>query len=370
MLSVETVVPYLLERGLLDDRLVADTDLQVVDVSRRNHNFKLLCEAGPGYFLKQGRDTDTAGTVAHEARLYQWFAAHPDATTLAELVPQCRLYDSAQRTLVMELIPKAESLFQHQWRTRRVAADIGTALGQALGTLHALTRSAASDGRDDDAAPGHAARFLLLHRPGIETLATASSASLELISVVQQSHELAAVLDRLDQEWRPACLIHGDLRWDNCQVVHRTAGGGPRVQFVDWEMAGLGDPRWDVGTVFSDCLSAWLLSAPVTANTAPAEFLSLARHPLRAMQPAMRAFWRAYVRRMELDRATATDWLARCVQYAGARLVQAAYEDMRGAARLAASVVYMLQLSANVVERPLEAAGVLLGIAEPLPPSP
>lgn len=365
MLSVETVVPYLLERGLLDGRLVADTDLQVVDVSRRNHNFKLLCEAGPGFFLKQGRGADTAGTVAHEARLYQWFAAHPEAAALAELLPQCRLYDGAQCTLVMELIPKAESLFQHQWRTRRVTADVGTALGRTLGTLHALTRSAASDGRDDDAVPGHAARFLLLHRPGLETVATASSASLELVSVVQQCQELAGVLDRLDQEWWPACLIHGDLRWDNCQVVHRTAGGGPRVQFVDWEMSGLGDPRWDVGTVFSECLSAWLLSAPATANTAPAEFLSLARHPLRAMQPAMRAFWRAYVRRMEMDRATATDWLARCVQYAGARLVQTAYEDMRGAARLAASVVYMLQLSANVMERPLEAAAVLLGIAEP-----
>ena len=74
----------------------------------------------------------------------------------------------------------------------------------------------------------------------------------------------------------------------------RSGGSGPRVQFVDWEMAGVGDPCWDAGTVFSECLSTWLRSTPVTRETPPEDFLPLAGFPLRRMQPAMRSFWRSY----------------------------------------------------------------------------
>ena len=88
----------------------------------------------------------------------------------------------------------------------------------------------------------------------------------------------------------------------------------PAFQFVDWEMGGIGDPCWDVGTVFSECLSTWLLSTPVTRENTPRDFLPLARFPLRSMQSAMRSFWKSYVRRLALDDSASTDCLRTSVQ--------------------------------------------------------
>jgi len=94
---------------------------------------------------------------------------------------------------------------------------------------------------------------------------------------------------------------------------------------VDWELACVGDPCWDIGSVFNDYLSFWLLSVPVTGQELSEESLALARYPLDKMQPAIGAFWAAYIRRMGLDAGTADEWLVRSVQFAAARLLQTAF---------------------------------------------
>ena len=362
MRTVDAVVPFLLQRGLIQDWMVADRNLRVIDVSRRNHNFKVIYDAGPGYFLKHGAAGEAARGVAHEAQLYRWFIGHPSYEALGPLLPRCRVYDAHSSTLVLELTEESQSLYEYHWRHRGLSRALGGALGDALGTIHSLTASAAAPTASERPGPGPSARFLLLHRPDLDAFTTASCGSLEVAKVVQRSEDLCALLDRLNREWRESCVIHGDLRWDNCQVATSTSARHPHVQFVDWEMGGVGDPCWDVGTVFSECLSAWLLSTPVTRESAPADFLPLARFPLRRMQPAMRAFWRSYVRRMALDDRAAAEWLCRSVQYAGARLIQTAYEGMHRHTRLTANVIYMLQLSLNVMERSSEAAAILLSI--------
>jgi hypothetical protein len=361
MLTVDAVVPFLLKRGLIQDWMVVDRDLRVVDVSRRNHNFKFIDDAGPGYFLKHGAPGEAARAVAHEAQLYHWFFGHPSFAMLAPLLPRCSFYEADSSTLVLELMEESQSLYEYHWRHRGLSRALGRALGDALGTIHGLTACVAASATSERPVPRPAARFLLLHRPDLDAFVTASCGSLEVVKVVQRSEDLCGLLDRLNQEWRESCVIHGDLRWDNCQVASGNARR-PHVQFVDWEMGGIGDPCWDVGTVFSECLSTWLLSTPVTRETAPDDFLPLARFPLRKMQPAMRAFWRSYVRRMAVDDSVSTEWLRRSVQYAGARLIQTAYEGMQRETRLTANVIYMLQLSLNVMDRPSEAAAILLGI--------
>ena len=271
MLTVEGVVPFLLQRGLIQERLVVDDNLQVVDVSRRNHNFKLISDAGPGFFLKQGAPGEAALTVAHEAQLYRWFSTHPSAERLTPLLPRCRLYDAEQGTLVLELVEEGQSIHEYHRRHRQLPGTVGSALGDALGTLHRLTPASRAS---DEPVPGRSGRFLQLHRPDMDAFTTASSGGLEVLRLVQQSGELCGLLDGLHQEWWERCVIHGDLRWDNCQLASSASDvHGPRVQFVDWEMAGVGDPCWDAGTVFSECLSTWLRSTPVTRETPPEDFL-------------------------------------------------------------------------------------------------
>jgi thiamine kinase-like enzyme len=134
------------------------------------------------------------------------------------------------------------------------------------------------------------------------------------------------------------------------------------IKLVDWELAGLGDPSWDVGTVFSEYLNLWLVGTPMTIAVSPEESPILSRYSLARMQPAIRAFWQSYVRQVELEVAKTNERLLRAVRFAGVKLVQNAYEQMQFAPRLTARAVHLLQLSFNVLKRPEEAAVQLLGV--------
>jgi thiamine kinase-like enzyme len=191
---------------------------------------------------------------------------------------------------------------------------------------------------------------------------TISNANLKLVKIVQQFPEFGAHLDVLRGEWRAHTLIHGDLKWANCMVTSAGTGRRKGLKLVDWEHSSVGDPCWDVGSVFNDYLSFWLLSIPITGEDPPDRFLQLARYPLDKMQSAIRAFWMAYVRRMGLDAATASDWLLRATRYSAARLVYTAYEQSQMAYQMTGNAVCYLQLSLNMLQRPMEAAITLLGI--------
>jgi thiamine kinase-like enzyme len=153
------------------------------------------------------------------------------------------------------------------------------------------------------------------------------------------------------------------MKWDNCVLF---AGPGARrskrLALVDWEIAGKGDPCWDVATIFADYLSCWLFSIPVASETPPEQAIARARYPLEGMHPALRSFWRTYARRMQVGAAGASDWLLRAARYSGARLIHSALEQMQVAARLTGQTISMLQLSLNILQRPQEAVIDLLGL--------
>ena len=65
---------------------------------------------------------------------------------------------------------------------------------------------------------------------------------------------------------------------------------------------------------------------------------------------------------MALNDANRDEWLLRSVRYAGAKLVQAAFEQTQAQTHLTSTALCMLQLSFNILQRPLDAAIHLLGI--------
>jgi hypothetical protein len=184
-----------------------------------------------------------------------------------------------------------------------------------------------------------------------------------LIKLLQGSTAFCSALDTLREGWREDALTHGDIKADNL-VVFACEGAArkTRLAMVDWELAGIGDACWDVGAVFSEYLTTWLLSMPFTGEAPPDHFIELARFPLEKIQPAVRAFWHAYVHRMQFDLPTSYQRLVRAVRYGGARLIQTGYESSQTSSHLMGITRCILQLSLNMLQRPLEASVHLLGI--------
>lgn len=390
MVTYELVAKLLNKDLIITESLVAGS-LRISDASYRNTNFRVECEPGPSYLLKQGVGTDKIATVLHEAAVYGALQVGGAEAGVARYLPRFFGYEAADSTLILELVPDAETLSDRHARTGKFSVGLAQQMGHALAALHSITRQGDPGlyevlGRSIYGGAPH--WILSVHRPYLRDLGLASNANLHTVKIIQRFPEFCALLDTLKHEWlggdegRRAkdegsssmshTPIHCDIKWNNIIIQAHSLDREPdavaerrppAIRLVDWELARLGDPCWDVGSFFGEYLTFWLLSIPVTGQDPPDRFLDLARYPLEKMRPALRAFWTAYAQDRGLaDPSLHYEFLLRSVRYAAARLVQTAYEQGQTSALLTGNIVVLLQLAFNILQRPSDAAIALLGI--------
>jgi hypothetical protein len=357
VLEHRQVQNYLLQQRMLTQAAMVDGGVSVLDASRRNANFEVTVEGGPSYLLKHATDREKQAALANEAAIYRLLGTTP----AARYVPRLHFYDPGSHVLALELLHDAPSWTAYQGLLGRFPTGLAAVLGEALACVHGIDPGGRpARGRAvGTCAPPWA---LSLHRPDVALYAASSSANHQVISIVQQFPAFGALLDALRAEWQPSSLVHGDLKWDNLLAKRRPGGPGRTVALVDWELAGLGDPCWDMGSAFAGYLGFWLGSIPFSGQESPERYLELARYPLARMQPALRALWAGYARRMRLDDSTSDQWLIRSVRYAAVRLLQSVFEDTRPAVQVTGSSLAFLQVCLNILSQPQVASLHLLGI--------
>jgi aminoglycoside phosphotransferase (APT) family kinase protein len=367
-LTVDTVVPYLVERDLVDVAAIVEGDLEVVDVGRRNENLKIICQDGPSYLLKQPGEGEpsTDATIRYEAAFYSHCQLDPNSAELRNIIPGFQGWDENRHVLILELVD-GRPLWAHyaSITAPEFPSDSAEPLGEALGTLHRIFRERSS--RPDPwmvqllSAPPW---ILFAHRPAPQIIARLSPASLQVLKLLQQDRAMTAGLDSLRGQWMADTLIHGDIKGDNVLVTAR-ADEDLHVYIVDWELIQVGDAAWDVGSIFRDFLGYWLLSVPLSGDLTPEQMLESAQIPLANLHPATRAFWNAYCHSARLDANAAGDFLLRSVRFAAARMAQGAYELSAAAPTPSNLAIAMLQLAANILADPRDALLHLLGIPPP-----
>jgi aminoglycoside phosphotransferase (APT) family kinase protein len=358
MLEKRDVVAYLLRRRLLSARAVVENALTIQETPRRNRNFIVIHGDGSGYFLKQGDRTGGVGSIAHEATMYRLLQSAAATRNAGQVLPRSIEYDSEARVLTLEYVSGARNLRQYHERLGRYPKRFGRRLGVLLGLLHRHT-DAASD------CVVHPAPWVLsIHRPHLGFLADTSRAGLELVKAIQAEPEYCELLDLLRRRWQARALIHHDVKLDNVLV---TASGRTRkrhdLRLIDWEFAGVGDPRWDIGSVFSAYLSFWVMSIPMAADHPPQRYIHLAGFPMERTHAMLREFWRTYVNTVDMSVREARNVLLNSVRFSAARLIQTAYELSLTAQSPNTNVLSLLQLALNILRDPADSAETLLGIA-------
>ena len=183
---------------------------------------------------------------------------------------------------------------------------------------------------------------------------------MEVVKIIQGTDGFGTQLDALDRDWSATTPVHQDVRFKNfVWTPPSDTVRLPRLKLIDWELSGLGDPAWDIGSALGNYLSLWLMSIPVTGSNPVAQSAELARCPLGGVQKATRACWHAYVKKCGPAGAAL---LLRAVRYAAARLVQTTFETAQESTSLTADMVLHLQVASNMLQRPREAAPHLLGL--------
>ena len=313
LLDARGVAAYLADCGLLARD--AESRVSVSVVSRRNHNLIVSLDGEPIWFVKQMQHLvpEIAESLRREAACYYAASQVVTLAPLAALMPRCAFYDPHHGILVMGYLRGANGAEAHRvlgsWNT-----DIAGMIGACLGGLHALGNVAAAEP-------------LRRHLPARLPWALAppdpalSGRRAIVLSVFNADREVASVLASLRREYRFSTLIHGDARLENILLVEPVAELGVReIRLVDWELADIGDPAWDIASVFQH----YAVCHVWAQNPGIAPVLLLA---------ALDGFWTAYV---NARGGVPEDELRRAVRLTGVRLIQCAYEhSVAGEAGLA-----------------------------------
>jgi aminoglycoside phosphotransferase len=373
MLDVDRATPYLLERGLIDVDWIIDGQLTINSEARRNRNLRVVGPDGRGVLIKQPEYQSASGhsSLEIEAAFCRHWQERPDACQSVAFIPRLLDHDAQTATLVFELIPGA-SVFAAaivNLSERARATVVAEQLGTHLATVH-RSYSGATIGLGDQLGmlrrdPPWA---MQIHEPIPAMLTQLSAGNYALIHQLQSEQGLAERIDLARHDWRPLTVIHGDMKFDNIVVqTERNSGHdtSERVWIVDWEMAQIGDPGWDLAGVFQDFLVLWIRSMPTAHERAAEVLISQAAVPLAALRGPLLAFWNAYRASASLTSERAAELLRRSIQFSAVRLVQTAYEMCVSAHTFAGPAVFLLQIAANILTDPRRGQFELYGIPSP-----
>ncbi|ALE76976.1 hypothetical protein FRP1_30090 (plasmid) [Pseudonocardia sp. EC080625-04] len=290
-----------------------------------------------GFVLKQGTNSETIYSVANEAEIYRVLAERNPA------VPMPRLHSFTSGRLVVECVDGA-SLFERITQDRTVRA------GRAADVASVLARLHRSEVGPEPVIPARPSPALLIADPPLSAFQYHTHGAHQLTRLIQSNEHLSAGLRQLYTRWSNSTLIHNDVRPEN--VIERP---DTELVLIDWELAGMGDPRWDLSALVTEHLIDFLEDAETW--TSPKD--------RRADVSAGKLGDLHRVGREILDRYRADGGPdvhpADLMQWIAGRLVLTTMERCATVAAVTAGCRHLLQVAANLFRRPEAGARIFLG---------
>ncbi len=353
LITAGNLCHYLIAKGMISKESVVDGDFAVIDVSGRNRNFKVIGRRNASYFVKQIQqwDAQTVAMLQCEAVCY-WLARNDaDFAPLAVVMPEFLSYDLERHILITGLIPESENLFEVFRRVGNFPTVVAAKLGEILATYHRVGKDELKDSPHTSIFPKQVPWILAADRRNSHPFKELSHATSELFELVEKSTELRQSLEELRTDWRATTLIHGDMRLENC-ILSRGSEHDPtgRLKIVDWELADIGDPGWDVGSIMQAFFCSWIMFLPTTSADGPTTYPLDPSNPMFAgVRATIRSLWDGYT---AVTRIESKELLWRCIRYAAARMIQSAYEYVQFSPQVSSKAAYLLQVSSEILKEP------------------
>ena len=328
---------HLLRLGLLRPEEIVAEDITATATLSRNRLVRVERQGRPGFVVKQPRDTaqPDAATMWTEAALF-WLAANDTGfAPLRPWMPRYHHYDPLQRMLTIEFVAPAQSLAEKLFGAG-VPPGVAAQAGQVFAILHGPVSAAALNGPSRSLFASTIPWVLTLGFADNRYVPSTPVSAATLRDILARP-EVMAGLAALRGSWRAERIVHGDAKAANLLIL---ADGG--VRLIDWEIAGLGDPLWDVAGLIHSILIPNPAAAPET----------LAQAQGRA-RPLVEAIWRAYAGFGPIAGA-AGDAPARLLAMAGARILQTSLEATHYGAPMP-GMPAMLAMAAELLASPQQA---------------
>jgi aminoglycoside phosphotransferase (APT) family kinase protein len=353
ILTRHNTLLFLLNHGLISVQDVIEHSIAVRSHTQRNRGFSVTWQNHQGYYVKQHKPDagpwESHSTVANEARILQSLS-HADAAPAD--VPTLRLFDPQHQALVIDWQPDTVPCADLAVANGHVDSAVAALLGTALAGLHTRLLSAGRTDIDGQTFLSDPPWVLQFHRLHPMVGEDQSWAQARLVALIGQQDDVLPLLAALAANWPTTQLIHGDMKWQNCLM--RTTAGATDCVFIDWEMAALGDPLWDLAGLAQSWFKTWMDGVSTDADDHEVDVTARSATSFAPFQHALSALWQAYL--AECPHVDRTRFVALC----GARLIQTLYEECDGEADLLPAHLMLLQLARNLLKQPEEGAIYLL----------
>ncbi len=294
--------------GWLAAAEAADSRLRVDSLARSHQVVRVTAPDGRAVIVKQptpearqnGRNLNRELYVY---RLAGWIGA------LSKVLPAPLLIDERRQLLVCESLD-IERNWPDGLEIEPISAPgVAEQLGRMMASWHRETKDIPLE---SSPAPG-----ILYIADSIKPACEGQSSSAQAIMrSFSKDAEFCEACREGAQVYQPACLIHGDIRPDNWIVRRDKVPISLKV--FDWEMSGLGDPAWDIGSVCAETVIQ-VIRTGVNALPDASGWLSLSAS-------ALHEFVCAYVAEQGgIDASSSATW-DRVVLLAATRLLHVAIE--------------------------------------------
>lgn len=356
VLTEQNIAFYLMDKGFLPVEQLVDGDFRVDASDSRNKNFIVNKDFDNAYFIKHVRqfDGEKTSTLRTEATCY-WLANHDDSyQALKSFLPSYHTFDFINYILVLGY-EKGNSLYDFYQQKGMTGDQIPAKLGALLSSYH---------NEQSNRTDGESKKFFKRQKPWVFSLGDAAGfvngpadqkAQQQVIKLVLENKQYQELIRGMEEQWAYTSLIHNDIKFQNLLInAEPDDHNDSTIKLVDWELADIGDPCWDVAALFQSYLILWVMYE--TMNKQGQDF-SLGR-----IQPYIRKFWEAYVHGLGMDTSTANSRLLKAIHFCALKLIHSSLETTTGTENLSPYGAKLLQLSFNILRSPEQARYNLFGI--------
>ncbi|PHN00830.1 phosphotransferase family protein [Flavilitoribacter nigricans] len=368
ILTFENIAHYLLEKGLISLDSIIAGEFSVRDNSSRNTNFVVNQEFQPAYLIKQvkAKDREKTYTMRIEATCY-WLANNDEQyRVLKGFLPAYFEYDYLNHILILELLSDTQSLYSYHYQAKKFPEAIGRQLAELLASYHTYQQGEIQQSPSYQLFNKQQPWIFSLPAKKMEDWKNSHMGTVEkqILQLIYENSEFLDLLQPVTAEWEEKSLIHGDVKFPNFLINNSYENDEqPDIRLIDWELADIGDPLWDVAAIFQNYLSLWVSSE--LEQQAPAQ----SRKPIfriEQLQPSIEAFWERYTACLGWDEPQAREHLLKAVRFTALKLMHTCFEASPYSQQLQPYSAKMLQLSLNLLKYPDDAIRNLLGITKPI----
>lgn len=339
---------FLVDNGLIETSSIIDGDYEVSQLTTRNVIFNIKRQKGQSLFVKQlDKSEHQDKYVLQKDATCLWLIKNEKAyKKLSKFVPEYRGYKTEFQVLVTDYIEHSQNLYEYRLKNKTFSSRLIKKLAVIFAAYHFKV--------DDNLLSHHSVRFFSRHFPWVlnipdfpveqyDTLLTNTSQPNPALLSISSHLYLKQYLGELRKIWVYDTLIHGDIKWTNILIQSKENKEKPYI--IDWELADIGDPLWDIAGVIAGFISEVILFSQPQAYS---QLTHIKLEDMASAVPYVDEFWRTYAQKMKFSKATALANLEKTLRLSGARLAQTSIENSVSHTQLHPDSLKLLQ-GANVL---------------------